>query len=104
MTALTYHRAGLRNIVDAAILEIVGRMGTAGITLDLLAGVLRSPTNTLIAACRRLVRAGLLEKPARDTKQGRPNRYIVTPAGLQTLRHLAPLVLPAQQIPMPLIP
>lgn len=102
MTALAYHRAGIHIVADAAVLEVVGRFGTAGLTMELICGVLRRGDNSLALSCRRLIKAGLLEKPSRDTGQGRPNRYVITPQALQLLRRLEPVTLPAQQIPLTL--
>lgn len=102
MTAITYHRAGLREIGDAALLELAGRCGTAGIISTDAEEAMRRPAGTVRGGFFRLIEAGLIHPPSRDSKCGRPNRYVITPAGMALLQKQEAVVLPAQQIPMPL--
>ena len=95
-------KCGLRELGDACLLEIIGRCGTSGITGVVLGEVMRMPAATVFLICRRLTEAGLIHPPSRDTRQGRPNRYTISPNGLALLQTRSVVAIPDQQIPMPL--
>jgi len=98
--ALKFYRAGLRELGGAAILEIAGRCGMAGITTPDASDATRMPASTVHLHFQKLVEAGLVNRPTRDTCVGRRNRYTIAPAGLALLQRVEPVVLPAQQIPL----
>jgi predicted transcriptional regulator len=98
--AIKFYRAGLREIGGAALLELAGNCGTAGLTTPDATEAMRMPAATVHLHFQRLVEAGLVHRPTRDTGQGRRNRYVIAPAGLALLQRLEPVVLPARQIPL----
>ena len=100
--AIKFYRAGLREIGMAALLELAGNCGTAGITTTDAAEAPRMAEQTAHLHFSKLVQAGLIHRPTRDTGRGRRNRYVIAPAGLALLQRLEPVVLPASQIPLQL--
>lgn len=100
MTSITFYRAGLREIGGAAMLELAGRCGMAGITTPDATEAMRMPAATVHLHFQKLVEAGLINRPTRDTSQGRRNRYVIAPAGLELLQRIETVKLPAQQIPL----
>lgn len=95
-----YKSRKIASLADAALLDLCGRAGTAGLVEAVASEALRMNPTTTYSALRRLVDVGLVHPPTRDTKQGRPNRYVITPAGLEILQRVERVVLPAQQMPI----
>lgn len=97
-SAVTFYRAGMRELSDAAMLEILGRAGTAGIIVPDMADALQIGGHVARGGLRRLASAGFCMEPACDTRRGRPHRYTILPAGLALLQSRESVVLPAQQL------
>lgn len=76
-----YRKAGLL-MLDACVLALLVRAGLSGLTVGALADGLRSPAGTARNACFRLVAMGLVVSPQRQGKQGRPNLFHASPAGI----------------------
>lgn len=76
-----YRKAGLI-MLDACVLALLVRAGLSGLTVGALADALRSPAGTARNACFRLVEMGLVVTPQRQGKQGRPNLFHASPAGI----------------------
>lgn len=96
-----FYRAGLRDLLSASVLALTSRCGLAGLTTVGACEALRCGASTVHHAFGRLVEAGLVSAPARDMKPGRPNRYMITPAGRAVLSQEA-LSLPVSEIQAPL--
>jgi|GEM_PF-410771 len=92
---LAFYRAGLRDLLSASMLALAGRCEWAGITTSGACEVMAVSASTAHHAFGRLVEAGLLLAPVRDSqKQGRPNRYMITSAGMRVLS------MPIRELPM----
>jgi hypothetical protein len=82
----SFYRAGLRDLLSASILSLAGRCGLIGLTTSGACEVLSCSSSTAHHAFYRLVEAGLLLAPTRDSqRQGRPNRFMITQAGINVL-------------------
>lgn len=102
--AVTFYLHGLRELGDAALLVLVGRCGTAGLSAQVGAAALGMEPATARRSLRRLERAGYVTAPSRDTGRGMPLRYTIRPHGLAVLQTVVTVTLPAQQIPFPIPP
>ena len=96
-----FYRAGLRDLLSASLLALTGRCGLVGLTTVGACNAMRCGTSGVHHAFGRLVEAGLVNEPSRDTGPGRPNRYTITPAGKVVLS-MSVLSLPVSEIQTPL--
>lgn len=100
MDSITLLHEGLRTLHEAAALELAGRAGICGIITPHAQEAMKAKAQTVRAAFRSLVQAGLVHPPSKDTKQGSPLRYVISPKGLEVLQRKTPIHLPAQQVGM----
>jgi len=80
------HRHGLRSLLEAWLLMLAGRAGTAGLTGPQAAAATGADYRTVRCAFSRLIARRLIITPSRDTAVGGPLRYCVTPMGLHLLQ------------------
>lgn len=76
-----YRKAGL-GMLDACVLALLVRAGLSGLTNKAMQESLRCSISTLEDAGARLVKLGMVARPQRKNKQGRPHVYHATPAGI----------------------
>lgn len=76
-----YYRAGLRDLLSAAILHLLHQAGNAGLTVEQIRCSIRCEHPAAFDAFQRLHKAGLVTDPQRTTGRGRPYLWTILPAG-----------------------
>ena len=77
----SYYRAGLRDLLSAALLHLLHQSGNAGLTVEAIRNSIRCEHAAAFDAFQRLAKAGLANKPQRQTGRGRPYAWTITPLG-----------------------
>lgn len=76
-----YYRAGLRDLLSAAILHLLHQAGNAGLTVESVRNSIRCEHAAAFDAFQRLHKAGLVGNPQRQGGRGRPYAWTILPAG-----------------------
>lgn len=76
-----YYRAGLRDLLSAAILHLLHQAGNAGLTVEAVRNSIRCEHAAAFDAFQRLHKAGLVTDPQRQGGRGRPYAWTILPAG-----------------------
>lgn len=84
---LVLRDAGLCTLTAASCLIHVGRCGLAGTTIIGIAQAIRVSPECARNAAKACHEVGLITTTGRDSRQGRPGRWIVTEHGWQALTY-----------------